>query len=969
MTKLDTKKYITTSFTIFNRSILLSAAIFLYVINPLNLLSQVVNLGNYQINNFSRVDYKGGTQNWDIDTLSNGHILIANNSGLLEFDGLKWRIHKLPNSTIVRSLDVNPNGRIYVGGQDEIGYFYPNKIGKLEFYDIRKHIPLKHLPLEDVWETNYLNGKVYYRSINKIYIYDENDEVFRVIDTGHTIISVFILNDIPHFSDMERGLVSTLDTSIIFPDSEFFIGKNILNAFEYGGGIHVITENNGLFRYKEGQFAPYSEQVQEYLLSNKIKSYCILSNGDLSLGTLTGGIIILNRKAEIVSYITKSKGLIDNSIYTQKLDKDNNLWVGSNTGISRINFSSKIKTIKPDGDQGGSYYDVVVHNNKLYSGSNSGLFIQDLFAENNKKKQNTKPISGTIGQVWGLDKMDGDLLMGHNNGAFIINEKSVKKISQSIGAWKFLEANTPKEMYVGTYQGVEVYIKVSSGWTFYKKLSGFNESSRILISVQPNEIWVSHPYRGVYRITHNNTYEVENIELYDEKRGLPSKLLNYIFDINGIPVVTAKTGIYKFDRKTNKFEPDPMLNTYIDPSKNTSRLIYNNNELWYIAENEVGVLKGYGSSNISKETYPELVGKFVGGFENLSILDQSTAAICSDDQLLLLDLQKQATDIQPSVFINEVRLTTAKDSLLYGGYQIFNNHLVYNQIQENEPELESNENALKINFSSANQIDGVTFSYRMLGMKDEAWSYYSSKTEKEYNNLTPGKYAFQVKALNTNGVESQLSTYSFRINPPWYLTKLALMVYLLLFFTMMSSIILIPKKKYQKEKQILTIAKEETEEQLDKVINDKLQAEINFKTSELASSTMHLVQKNETISKIKTELENVKANVKDPTAKRELKKVLSLLSDDERLEDDWENFSYHFDQVHTDFIKRISQSYPQLTPKDIKLSAYLRMNLTTKDIAPLLNISVRGVEISRYRLRKKIELDKETNLNEFMMGF
>jgi len=103
--------------------------------------------------------------------------------------------------------------------------------------------------------------------------------------------------------------------------------------------------------------------------------------------------------------------------------------------------------------------------------------------------------------------------------------------------------------------------------------------------------------------------------------------------------------------------------------------------------------------------------------------------------------------------------------------------------------------------------------------------------------------------------------------------------------------------------------------------------------------------------------------------KKQLKRVLSTLNDDERLEEEWENFSIHFDKVHSNFLQRLKGEYKQLSPKDQKLAAYLRMNLTTKEIAPLLNISVRGVEISRYRLRKKLALNSDTNLTEWMMNY
>ena len=88
---------------------------------------------------------------------------------------------------------------------------------------------------------------------------------------------------------------------------------------------------------------------------------------------------------------------------------------------------------------------------------------------------------------------------------------------------------------------------------------------------------------------------------------------------------------------------------------------------------------------------------------------------------------------------------------------------------------------------------------------------------------------------------------------------------------------------------------------------------------------------------------------------------------DERLDADWEQFARHFDQVHSHFLKKVRQHYPQLTVKDHRLCAYLRMNLSSKEMASLMNISVRSVEVARYRLRKKLALESEVNLVEFML--
>jgi DNA-binding CsgD family transcriptional regulator len=132
---------------------------------------------------------------------------------------------------------------------------------------------------------------------------------------------------------------------------------------------------------------------------------------------------------------------------------------------------------------------------------------------------------------------------------------------------------------------------------------------------------------------------------------------------------------------------------------------------------------------------------------------------------------------------------------------------------------------------------------------------------------------------------------------------------------------------------------------------------------------MNLVQKGEFLNKLKEELDKILNESNEPKVKSNIRKTIKLLNENAQLDEDWEQFSQYFDQVHEDFLKRLRDAYPQLTPKDQRLCTYLKMNLSTKEIAPLLNISVRGVEISRYRLRKKMDLPTEINLNEFMMKY
>jgi DNA-binding CsgD family transcriptional regulator len=155
---------------------------------------------------------------------------------------------------------------------------------------------------------------------------------------------------------------------------------------------------------------------------------------------------------------------------------------------------------------------------------------------------------------------------------------------------------------------------------------------------------------------------------------------------------------------------------------------------------------------------------------------------------------------------------------------------------------------------------------------------------------------------------------------------------------------------------------------LSEIQNEKLGVEIKYKNQELALTTMHLVQKAEILLAVQEGLHHIRDKSPDQGVKKEVQQLLNMVNFDVKLDNDWEHFAQYFDQVHVDFLKQLRDRFPQLSTSDLKLCAYLRMNLSTKEIAPLLNISVRGVEGSRYRLRKKLNLSNDANLTEFILS-
>jgi DNA-binding CsgD family transcriptional regulator len=245
--------------------------------------------------------------------------------------------------------------------------------------------------------------------------------------------------------------------------------------------------------------------------------------------------------------------------------------------------------------------------------------------------------------------------------------------------------------------------------------------------------------------------------------------------------------------------------------------------------------------------------------------------------------------------------------------------------------------------------------------------------QKEYTNLHEGDYVFKVKAKNIYNRESLEAVYKFSVLPPWYRTYWSYAIYLTIVGVVLYMVRKITKVEQQKAMRLKEAEHKEevlkAEKEIIKLNNEKLEDELSHKSKELTSSAMHIVHAVETNQKIRTQLLDAMASVQDKDAHYHFRKILKAIESEISLENNWEQFELHFNQIHQDFLVRLRKEFPLLTHGDIKLCAYLRLNLSSKEIAPLLNLSIRGIEASRYRIRKKMNLSAEVNLTEFILRY
>ncbi|MFQ3212731.1 MAG: hypothetical protein ACI9C9_000257, partial [Marivirga sp.] len=657
-----------------------------------------------------------------------------------------------------------------------------------------------------------------------------------------------------------------------------------------------------------------------------------------------------------------------------------NIWVGQNNGLSKIEWNSPFRFVNEHIELSGTGYTMLATDSTVYFGTNNGLYAY-------KWRQNTfsnklEKIQGVEGQVYSIKEINGDIIVGCNIGAYQITNNQVTEISSGVGWWTFIETDNPKLMIAGGYAGLFLLEKINAKWTVQKYYSGFNESSRVLEFDNDGALWMSHGYKGIYKFNFSNDYDTMlNIEFFNEDDGLPSNFGTNVFKVNGELIFTTIDGVYQFDNSSHSFKAYAKYRDKIGEHKVIRYLIEDHQgDIFYISSDSSGTLQktnwGYERGNNQLNKVHSL---FNDDLENISILKNDHIVFASRDGFIIYDksyTSRFSNDFH--VAIRQVLLTNT-DSIIFDGNFLTDSSIVPNQNSNNYQELAISDNSIHINYSAI-EYDEIApkYRYRLYGYEDK-WSKWSEITEKEYTNLFEGNYSFDVQAISALGAISPITSYKFKIFPPWYRTGWMKLIYLILIVGSAFWIIYFSRKNRkiitkQGEELInqdlhLKRVSEKTSHEINQLKNEKLVDDIRHKKSQLASTTMHLIDRNDFINSIQKSLNEMIAESETLKVRPKLRRIVSDIERNKTEKQDWSQFELLFNEVNDDFTKKIKANFPKITSLEARLCIYLRMNLSTKEIANLSHVTPRAIEMSRYRLRKKLNLAKEDSLSDFLTQF
>ena len=895
-----------------------------------------------------------GNQNWMISQDSLGKIYIANNKGLSEFNGTKWVLYPSPNESIIRSVKVIGE-KIYTGTYMNFGYWENTENGILTYTSLSKKLNIDILEDEQFWNIIEYNEKVIFQSLSRLIIVEEASGEVQFLVSGGTLLKSFKVDSQVFYQESGRGLFEIRSGKpYLVCQDEKLKNQVIIGLFKIKGDFLILTDKSGFFHLKGNRIFKWKIEGDASFKNYKLYSSMMLSDGSFALGTISNGLIWLDKFGKLILELNKEKGISNNTILSVFEDKSQNIWLGLDNGIDCVNANSPFLEFSDIFGKLGAVYTSKLHEDNFYLGTNHGLFV---------KKTNSSSgfslIDGTEGQVWTLDVIDGQLLCGHDLGTFYIDSDTALQIADKPGTWVFKRHPTNVDVLLqGNYKGIFVLEKANNNWRIRNKLTGFDISSRFIEFVNDSLILVSHEYKGVFNLKIDSELTIVKEITFEEsvKKGKNASLASFDSEI----FYNNPDGIFRYDKQDFKFIKDIDLSTEISVSRYLSGKMINddNGKFWMYSNNKIHYLfKDIFSEEFKFKSFyfEKNTANNVLGFEHVAKHTGSKYLLGTNRGYLLVDLAK-IKKAKPIARFEKIRVTDKSNNLI---------NLPLNQ----ESTLNPEQNNIKFFISQFNyqKYDKVTYQYLLAGF-DEDWRPWTTNAVLSLNNLPRGEYVLKARTRIRNEISKSITTKKIYILPPWYLSNRMYFIYFILFLALIFLVnkIYVFYYKRQRNKLIevntrkLELIELGNQRELMKVRNEQLQNDIESKNREIAIATMSTLKRNEFLNKIKKDLTDMESLTK---VGQLIKKINKNLKNN----DDWQYFEDAFNNADKDFFKEIKAKHQELTNNDLKLCAFLRLNLSSKEIAPLLNISVHSVEIKRYRLRKKMNLSRETRIVDYIM--
>ncbi|RZJ53214.1 MAG: histidine kinase, partial [Flavobacterium sp.] len=844
------------------KSILLKSLFFFFIASQI----QAQELLPF-VENYSKSDYQGDNQIWNVAQGNDNAMYFANNHYLLRYDGVKWEKYTLPNKTIIRSILIEGD-KIYSGSYKEFGYWY-RKDGTMHYVSITKNLRLfDEKDNEEIWKIFRFNGSLYFQSFNDVFIY--NGKTIRKIKFPFLISYCFAVDKNLYVASVQKGIFEMNGKRIVNPKGWNVLKNTVVHAIEkYKNQTYIFTQKKGVFVVEKNGLKAWNNPLNELLKSATINVAKFIKGDKLIIGTGNRGIVILDLTTNIYKNIERENVLMNNSILSIGFDRENDLWLGLDNGIAHVEVNSPISFFYDNSGILGSVYSVATTNKGYLIASNHGVF------EYGSGKFSMMP--NTQGQGWNIAKIADRFIIGHNDGTFAYENGSLNRINNVSGGWNLSKSSINNTYFQSTYSGILVYDNPSD-LSQFKIIKDLAKPIKYVAQNKQNEIWAADNYRGLYRVLLDDNYKTKKVENVTQQSKIKNDFGIKIFEFRKEILFLINNTWYTYNSISNKLEENELFNANF---KNVSDVVAIDEDHFMVLQN--GILYhiyAQGNKfiwNIIQEKYYK--GKLIN--ENLRIFkDKNHYLFNLDDGFISLKLEyenKQNSKVKVEAF--------SEDALVSSDAKIkFNTELRINVISGIYGASKPN---LFYKLNNSKEFLPITDGLIIL------------------NNLNSGFHSVEI--YNHDGATfEKVSNFRFKVAEPWYFSFWMVSLYILIIASVLflyykwNKLRYIQKLKLQAEelkhqREILEMElKAENELNIQEYEKHILELELQTKSSEVAGKSLSIAKQSEMIENIQNILDSEKDFNK---LKSEIKKAIKI---NEVNKHEWETFETNLNQIHNE---------------------------------------------------------------------
>lgn len=752
-----------------------------------------------EITNYPPSINGGQTQTWGITQGYDGKLYFANSYGLLIYDGKQWKSLLLDNKYSARSIDVDEEGNILVGSRGDFGFISNDGNGNPKFSSLKIFLDKENNNRDIIYESFSLsNNEVFFRSKNRLFFYkDKKLSIIEKIKKKKFGVSRYINNKL--YIAIEGLGIATIENKEIFliKNSEIFKNKSVSGFhFSEENNLIIFTRNSGVYKKIKNEFVKIDNDIIDNI--GVIYRTYNLKKNKFGLATYEG-LYILDKNLKPLLHLDSNSGLRVDSVRSIFEDNNDNIWLGLNDGIAKINTNSLFKYLPiKETNLGSTVLSIANFNNHLYVGTSTNIKKLIMDDKSNLKQKFIEIAEEKIStQVWSIYNNGAELLIGSNFGLGKIdindNYKQLIDIKITGRVYQIKESAIFKgHLYVRSKNGIFIVSKKYPDK--YKILNKIKSAQYIKEVNNKNEIWFAVQKKGVYRIKliSNDLEQLNKSETikYDDSY-LQKKGKIKIFKIYDQLIFKTQDKLYQFNENKETFFISKILDSVPNIKDKIILKIEKTNENTYW----INFTERIDDRRV--QTFYELDESF-----DLKILPFNSLAhhlaikyfflkdltlMSSNEGIVIVDKLDKKLDPQNVIFSS---IKNNDEYILNLGPKkdLLNNEF----ITKNVFNFDQNKLSFRISLTDYINEENNKFRYKLKGYEND-YSKFSKNEIITYTNLKPGNYSFYIQGISSEGLISNTNSFSFTINPPWWQTKI---FYLseILFFLILLSITLFLKK-------------------------------------------------------------------------------------------------------------------------------------------------------------------------------